>query len=133
MSRFITASKASSRSFSTTSPTASLVGSKPATASEYHKLARQLLQEEHYAESIEQFTQALKLDPSYALAFNGRGYAHLRLKHYSEAIWDFGQAILLNPAYANAYLNRSTAKRLSGDKSGAEADQAKVRELTPQQ
>jgi len=36
----------------------------------------------------------------------------------------------LNPTYTNAYLNRSSARRAAGDKPGADADLAKVRELT---
>jgi len=104
--------------------------SKPPSASDCHAQGRKLLQDEHYAEAIEQFTEALKLNPSHALAYNGRGWAHFRLKQYAEAISDFDRAIELNPSYANAYLNRSAAKRSSGDKTGADADQAKAKELT---
>ena len=99
------------------------------TADVYHSRGRKLLLDGKFSESIEQFTQALKLDPSLALAFNGRGFAHYRLKQYAEAIADFNEAIRLNPKYANAYLNRSAARRASGDKAGADADQAKLREL----
>ena len=42
---------------------------------------------------------------------------------------DFDQAITLNPTYGNAYTNRSSARRASGDIKGADADQAKAREL----
>jgi tetratricopeptide (TPR) repeat protein len=94
----------------------------------FYAKARGLLQDEHFAEAIEQFTEALKRDPSLALAYNGRGYAKTRLRRYAEAIKDFDEAIRLNPNYANAYVNRSAARRLLGDKAGADADQAKARE-----
>ncbi len=87
-----------------------------------------MLQDERFAEAIEQFTQALKLDPALSLAYNGRGYAQFRLKHYAEAIKDFNEAIRLNPDYANAYMNRSAARRVLGDGAGADADQAKARQ-----
>jgi tetratricopeptide (TPR) repeat protein len=94
-----------------------------------HARGRKLLGEERFADAIEPFTQAIQLDPSLALAYNGRGYALFRLRRYAEAIKDFDEAIRLNPNYANAYLNRSAARRIAGDKTGAEADQLKAREV----
>jgi len=103
---------------------------KPATtAAEYQQLGRKLIQEEHFAEAIEPLTQALKLDPFLATTFNARGYAYYRLKKLTQAIADFDQAIKLNPMYANAYTNRGVARRAAGDKAGADADQAKARDL----
>jgi tetratricopeptide (TPR) repeat protein len=61
-----------------------------------------LLNDGKLAEAVEQFTQALKQNPAYALAYNGRGFARYRLKQYAEAIADFDEAIRLNPSYANA-------------------------------
>ena len=101
-----------------------------ADAAKFHAQGRQLIAEGKFAEAIAPLTQALKLDPSMALAFNARGYAHLILKHYTEAIADFNDAIRLNPLYANAYQNRASARRLSGDKAGADADAAKFNDLT---
>ena len=88
-----------------------------------------MIQEERFAEAIEPLSQAVKLDPFLATAFNARGYAYFRLKKLPQAIADFDQAIKLNPVYANAYTNRSGAKRAAGDKTGADADQAKARDL----
>jgi Flp pilus assembly protein TadD len=99
------------------------------SAAEYHALGRKLIQEDKYAESIEPLTQAVKLDPFLSQAFNARGYAHFRLKQYKEAVADFDQAIKLNPVYTNAYVNRGMARHAAGDSQGADADQAKVREL----
>jgi len=99
------------------------------TATEYQQQGRKLIQEERFAEAIEPLSQAVKLDPFLATAFNARGYAHYRLKNLTKAIADFDQAIKLNPLYGNAYTNRSGAKRAAGDKAGADADQAKARDL----
>jgi tetratricopeptide (TPR) repeat protein len=106
-----------------------LVPSAGASAAEYHARGRKLLQEDHFQEAIEQLTEALKLNPSFALAYNARGYAHFRLKQYPQALADFDEAIRLTPSYLNAYVNRGAARRAAGDKAGADADQAKAREL----
>jgi tetratricopeptide (TPR) repeat protein len=99
------------------------------TAAEYQQQARKLIQEERFAEAIEPLSQAVRLDPYLATAFNARGYANYRLKKLPQAIADFDQAIKLNPLYGNAYTNRSVAKRAAGDNTGADADQAKARSL----
>jgi Flp pilus assembly protein TadD len=115
-------------------PAASLPAAPPApgqvtTAADYQQQGRKLIQEERFAEAIEPLSQAVKLDPFLATAFNARGYAYYRLKKLPQAIADFDQAIKLNPLYGNAYTNRSGAKRAAGDKTGADADQAKARDL----
>jgi Flp pilus assembly protein TadD len=99
------------------------------SAADYHQEGRKFIQEEHFAQAIAPLTQAIKLEPTLATVFNARGYAYYRLKKYKESMADFDQAIKLNPLYANAYTNRSSARRAAGDKTGADADQAKVREL----
>jgi serine/threonine-protein kinase len=111
-------------------PPAGSAQPKPTTAEQFHTQARKLNQDEHFAEAIPQFTEAIKLNPSHALAYNGRGWAHFRLKQYTEAAADFDEAIKLNPSYANAYMNRAAARRALGDKAGADADQAKFKELS---
>ena len=83
-----------------------------------------------YAEAIDLLSKALKLDPTMTLAFNARGYAHLLLRQVPEALADFNEAIRINPGYVNAYQNRATARRLSGDKAGADADDARFAELS---
>jgi tetratricopeptide (TPR) repeat protein len=111
-------------------PAEQIVSSASATsAAEYHSRGRKFIQDTQYAQSIEPLTQAVKLDPFLSQAFNARGYAYFRLKQYKEALADFDQAIKLNPVYTNAYVNRAQVRRATGDKAGADSDQAKVREL----
>jgi Flp pilus assembly protein TadD len=99
------------------------------TAAEYQQQGRKLIQEERFSEAVGPLTQAIKLDPFLATTFNARGYAYYRLKKYPEAMADFDEAIKLNPLYGNAYTNRGVVRRAAGDKAGADADQAKARDL----
>ena len=80
------------------------------------------MEQEKFEEALENFDQALQLDPNHALALNARGYARLRLRYYETALSDFNDAIRLNPSYANAYWNRSAAKKALGDDAGARED-----------
>lgn len=103
----------------------------PAKAAGSHQAqGRKFLQEERYDDAVREFTEAVTLNPSLSLAYNGRGYAYYRLKNYQAAVGDFDTAIRLNPGYANAYLNRSACRRALGDKAGAASDAAKARDLS---
>jgi tetratricopeptide (TPR) repeat protein len=63
-----------------------------------------------YVTAIADFTEAIRLDPDYAAAYNKRGLAyHDGKKDYDRAIADYTQAIRLDPNYANAYNNRGLA------------------------
>ncbi len=85
-----------------------------------------------YAEAVQELTQAIRLDPKLAQAYNARGYAHLMLKQYGAAIADFDEAIRLQPGYQNAYTNRAVARKRSGDLAGASADLALAQGLAQQ-
>ena len=56
-------------------------------------------------------TQAIKLQPDYALAFNDRGLAYGAKGEIERAIADFDQAIKLNPKNALAFYNRGLTLR----------------------
>ncbi|MBN3925300.1 serine/threonine-protein kinase [Nostoc sp. NMS4] len=63
----------------------------------------------NYEGAVEDFNQAIKLNPRNALAYNRRGDAYYRLGDYEQAQADSSQAILLNPQDANAYFDRGFA------------------------
>jgi tetratricopeptide (TPR) repeat protein len=62
-----------------------------------------------YDRAIEDFDQAIRLNPNYALAFNNRGNAYLVKGQPDRAIEDFDQAIRLNPNFALAFISRGRA------------------------
>jgi tetratricopeptide (TPR) repeat protein len=59
-----------------------------------------------YENSIEDFNQAIQIDSSFALAYNGRGTAYSYLGRLLDAKSDFDQAIVLNPSSVLDYSNR---------------------------
>lgn len=58
-----------------------------------------------YKEALQSFSQAIKLEPTYWLAYYNRGNVYAALKQYRPAMADFAQVVKLNPKHAQAYLN----------------------------
>ncbi|MBE9209947.1 tetratricopeptide repeat protein [Nostoc sp. LEGE 06077] len=63
----------------------------------------------NYQESVDNFTQTIKINPQNSVAYNHRGNAFYRLGDYEKAQADSTQAIALNPQDANAYYDRGFA------------------------
>jgi tetratricopeptide (TPR) repeat protein len=81
-----------------------------------------------YDKAIATFSEAMRLDPKNALAFDNRGLAYVKKGDYNRAIADYNEAIRLNPNYALAFCNRGRTKLKIKDTSG-NADIAKARQL----
>ena len=62
-----------------------------------------------FEKAVNDFTQAIRLDPNQATTYVNRSIAHIRLKDYSSAIGDCDRAIAINPNYPDAYNNRGRA------------------------
>jgi tetratricopeptide (TPR) repeat protein len=62
-----------------------------------------------YNHAIQDFDQAILLDPNHAYAFNGRGNSHNYKREFDQAIRDFDQAIGIIPTYAYAFNGRGNA------------------------
>ena len=61
-----------------------------------------------YERALEDFNEAIKLNPEYADAYCNRGYAYINKNKYERALEDFNKAIRLNPEHADAYCGRGT-------------------------
>ncbi|UNU25061.1 tetratricopeptide repeat protein [Microcoleus vaginatus] len=80
--------------------------------------------------AIADYTEAIRLNPNYAKAYNKRGIIHGRnLKDYQAAKADFDRAIEINPNYGDAYYNRARVREFLEDEPGAIADYQKAAEL----
>ena len=79
--------------------------------------------------AIQDYTEALRLDPQYAIAYYTRGYAYYDLGQYQLAIQDFNEAIRLHPQDALAYYGRGVAYEYLGNYSEAERNFQKAKEL----
>src|SRR5260221_354658 len=59
-----------------------------------------------YDRAIQDYDQAIKLNPKFAKAFANRGGAYFSKGQYDRAIQDYDQAIKLDPSYATAFNSR---------------------------
>ncbi|KAF9364751.1 Tetratricopeptide repeat protein 36 [Mortierella sp. NVP85] len=77
-------------------------------------------------EATQKFTEAIKLCPTYASAYNNRAQAHRIQNKTKEALEDLDMAIQHGNGQPTilkqAYTQRGVIKKLSGDKDGAQLD-----------
>jgi hypothetical protein len=86
-----------------------------------------------YDHAIADYSQAIRLKPDYAEAYNNRGYAYYwsGKVEMANAIADYSQAIKSRPAYAYAYNNRGAAYMASGYPDEALRDFDRAIQLQP--
>ncbi len=72
--------------------------------------------------AISDYTEAIRLDSTRAIAYNDRAMVKLTLKDYLGAYLDYNQVIRLLPAQAVAYNNRAAVRHQLGDCQGSIAD-----------
>ncbi len=56
--------------------------------------------------ALENYTEAIELDPKNEKAYHSRGHIHYEMESFEKAIADYDKAIKPNPGYALAYNNR---------------------------
>jgi len=59
-----------------------------------------------HEKAIDDFNNAIKIDPEYEEAYNNRGISYAELGKHENAIEDFTKAIEIDPEFAEAYINR---------------------------
>jgi tetratricopeptide (TPR) repeat protein len=74
-------------------------------------------------EAIREFSQAIRLNPRYTIAYIMRASVSEQIKQYSQALDDFNKALLLDPQNAYIYYMRGRLKHLRlDDQTGALTD-----------
>jgi tetratricopeptide (TPR) repeat protein len=81
--------------------------------------------------AIQDFDQAISLNPKLYQSFLQRGMAYLNKGDNDHAIQDFGEAIRLNPTYVLGFHNRGIAFWLKGDTDAAMQDFNQAIKLDP--
>jgi tetratricopeptide (TPR) repeat protein/S1-C subfamily serine protease len=81
--------------------------------------------------AIDDFNQAIKINPNLAEAYSNRGTVRDDLGDKQGAIDDYNQAIKINPNYALAYNNRGNARADLGDKPRAIDDFNQAIKINP--
>ena len=82
-----------------------------------------------FDKAIADYTEAIRLDPKFAQAYNNRGGTYYGKGEFDKAIADFSEAIRLNPKYAHAYYNRGLVYSKQGENRKADEEFARAKEL----
>lgn len=82
-------------------------------------------------EALDNFEQAVELDPHHWRAVHNRGVAYATMARYDEAIADFDHTIKLNRNYPSAWFNRAELLYEQGKYTEAVADYTEVLRLQP--
>jgi tetratricopeptide (TPR) repeat protein/S1-C subfamily serine protease len=81
--------------------------------------------------AIDDYNQAIKINPNYAQAYYNRGIVRNELGDKPGAIDDYTLAIKINPNDAEAYNNRGVVRKDLGDKQGAIDDYNQAIKINP--
>jgi tetratricopeptide (TPR) repeat protein len=79
--------------------------------------------------ALADFNQAIALNPGASYYYTDRAAAEMDKKNFNAALADCDKAISLNPTMPEFYDQRADIRDITGDKTGAAADKAKVDEL----
>lgn len=97
----------------------------------YNNRGNAYVAEGEYDRAIQDYDQAIKVNPNYAKAFNNRGVAYARKGQHDLAVRDFNEAVKLDPDYAVAFANRAETYLTAGQHDRAAKDYDEAIRLKP--
>jgi tetratricopeptide (TPR) repeat protein len=86
---------------------------------------------QRYEEAIEDFSEAMRINPKDPEASFNRGLAHLRIDKYDYAARDFSEVISMQPKNADAHIYRGIIRIYQNKEKDADADFQKAFQLNP--
>ncbi len=101
------------------------------SAEDFYKEGREKYDKKDLSGAIEDFNQAIKINPDYVLAYISRGLAQSDLGDNQAAVEDYSKAIQINPNYALAYYNRGVARSDLGNNLAAIEDYTQAIKFDP--
>ncbi len=81
--------------------------------------------------AIEDFNEAIQINPAKATAYFNRGFLHNTVGRFEQAILDFSEAIQLLPDYDEAYFHRAMGRAQLEDLQGAVDDFSQALRINP--
>ena len=106
-----------------------LGGSKDSLAVAYFNRGHSLLRRGTYDKAIEDYGQAIALDPRLVAAYRDRGVAYFILELYDKALLDYDAAIQLKPYEPRGYADRCSVRVVTGRPEEAKVDCDKAIDL----
>jgi tetratricopeptide (TPR) repeat protein len=104
---------------------------QPRTAAQHIDWGVALFREKRYPDAQKEFMEALRLNPSNALAANNVGYTYAKMERFDEAIKWFDKTLQLDPRRAIAHANLGDAYVSVGRPDAARREFEKYLELQP--
>ena len=101
-------------------------------ATDYHSRGFSYFGKNQYDFAIDDFTNAIKLDPKFLAAFYNRGVAYFEMGQYDLSITDFTRAMELGLKGKGAYYIRGLAYSRNGQYDLSIEDFSKIIEIDPQ-
>jgi tetratricopeptide (TPR) repeat protein len=101
-----------------------------ATAESFFQRGEQRYWKDDFRGAIDNYTQAIRLNPNFAYAYINRGLCRFQLKDFQRAIADYTQTIRLNPNFAYAYTRRGEAYYWLANYQRALADSDKALQMS---
>jgi hypothetical protein len=126
---FATLPSAQTSTTVTATPTPALDRPRNNTAKVYFDNGNAFYDKKEYDKAINAYTEAIRLDPNYAIAYYNRGLAYSNLGKFDKAISDYSHAIRVDPNFTLAYVNRGAAYSIQGNRAKANADFATAKRL----